>query len=80
MMHLHSIPYHQDMVKVYKMQQPQVVLLQNYISVFLLEAQCLIMLKFLYPGNRNKTVSNYTYIVIIKHFEVYKSEPFSTAI
>lgn len=68
------------MVKVYKMHLQQVVFLQNYITVLLLEAQSLIMLKFLYPENRIKMILNYTYIVIIEHFEVYKSEPFSTAI
>lgn len=36
--------------------------------------QCLFILKLPYPGNRIKITSNYTYFVIIKHFEVRKSE------
>lgn len=79
-MHLQNVPYHRYVVKVYKMQLPQVVLLANPVTGLLVEAQCLFILKLLYPGNKKKTISNYTYIVIIKHFEVCKSEPLSIAI
>lgn len=68
------------MVNDYKMQLPEALLLPNPVTGLLVKAQYLFTLRLLYPGNRNKTISNYTYVAIIKHFEVCKSEPFSTAI